>query len=166
MEMSLGRSSGRLPSPGPSYARAEPVRLRGATAAPEGPLVRLGMAKPSIMDDGWWLTSLWAEDDVGVLEAAMIAPPAGPPPGPPLSTMGPVIAGALAGLLAQDGGRQLIRLRMPPADDESRPWQRPLMLWAAIMWDPVRASMMRPNELAAELMRAFRTAIVAAGSPA
>ena len=77
----------------------------------------------------------------------------------------PVLAGALAGLLAQEGGRQLIRLRMPPADDESRPWQRPLMLWAAVLWDPVRASMMRPNELAAELMRAFRTAVLAAGSP-
>ena len=39
------------------------------------------------------------------------------------------------------------------------------MLWAAVVWDPVRASMMRPNELAAELMRAFRSAVVAAGSP-
>ena len=162
--MSLGRSSGRLPSPGPSYARAEPVRLRGTTG-PEGPLARLGMAKPSIMDDGWWLTSLWVEDDDGVLEAEMIAPVAGPPPSAPLTTLGPVIAGALAGLLAQEGGRQLIRLRMPPAEDERRPWQRPLMLWAAVVWDPVRASMMRPNELAAELMRAFRTAVVAAGSP-
>jgi hypothetical protein len=141
------------------------VRLRGAGSEPEGPLVRLGMAKPSIMDDGWWLTSLWAEDDEGVIEATDAAPASGPPPGAPLSTMGPVLAGALAGLLAQEGGRQLNRLRMAPAEDEARPWQRPMMLWAAVVWDPVRASMMRPNELAAELMRAFRTAVLAAGSP-
>ena len=53
----MSRSSDRVPSPGPSYARADPLRLHGSAVAPDGPLVRLGMAKPSIMDDGWWLTS-------------------------------------------------------------------------------------------------------------
>ena len=46
----MSRSSDRLPSPGPSYARADPVRLRGSTAETDGPLVRLGMAKPTGID--------------------------------------------------------------------------------------------------------------------
>ncbi len=28
---------------------------------------RLGMTAPSIMDDGWWLTHLWAADEDGVV---------------------------------------------------------------------------------------------------
>jgi hypothetical protein len=80
--------------------------------------------------------------------------------------MGPILAGALAGLLGQADGRQLIRLRMPPAPDESRTWARPLLMWVAVSWDPVRATTMRPNELARELLRAFGRAVEAAGSPA
>ena len=124
------------------------------------------MSAPSVMDDGWWLSTLWAADDDGVIDALAVAPAAGPPPGPPLQTMGPILAGALAGLLGQADGRQLIRLRMPPAENEARPWERPLILWVAVSWDPVRASTMRPNELARELLRAFGRAVEAAGSPA
>jgi hypothetical protein len=162
--------SARVPSPGPSFVRDEPLRLRapagteaeggGATA------VRLGMSPPSVMDDGWWLAHLWAEDDEGVVPASLVAPLGGPPPGPPLAVLGPALAGALAGLLGQEDGRQLIRLRMPPPEDEARPWERPLMLWVAVAWDPVRATTMRRNELARELLRAFRSAVLAAGSPA
>jgi hypothetical protein len=117
------------------------------------------------MEDGWWLTSFWVEDDDGVVSASAVTPVEGPPSGNPMAHIGPVLAGALAGLVGQEGGRQLIRLRMPPAPDEARPWERPLILWVAVAWDPVRTSMMRPNELAGELMRAFRNAVVAVGSP-
>jgi hypothetical protein len=122
------------------------------------------MLKPSIMEDGWWLTTLWVEDDEGVVEARAVAPVAGPPPGPPLAVIGPTLAGALMGLLDQEDGRQLIRLRMPEADDEAQLWRRPLLILAALRWDPVRASTKRENELAAELMRAFRNAIDVAGA--
>ena len=40
----------------------------------------------------------------------------------------------------------------------------PLIL-VAVRWDPLRASTMTTNQLAGELMRAFRRAIEAAGSP-
>ena len=69
------------------------------------------------------------------------------------------------GLLDQEDGRQLIRMRMAPAEDEAEPWRRPLMILTAVRWDPVRASTMRDNELVAEMMRAFRRAIDVAGAP-
>src|SRR4051794_35772124 len=84
----------RMPSPGPSFVREETVRLRAPSG--RGPQIRLGMAAPSVMEDGWWLTPLGAEDAEGVLDARAVAPLAGPPPGPPLSTIGPSLAGALA----------------------------------------------------------------------
>ena len=152
----------RLPAPGPSFVKEEAIRLPGG---PDTPAVQLGMSAPSIMDDGWWLTHLWASDEGGVVDASRVAPIGGPPPGPPLASMGPVLAGALAGLLDQEDGRQLIRLRMPPAEDASRPWDRPLLLMTAVRWDPVRSSTMRPNELARELLRAFARAVEAAGAP-
>jgi hypothetical protein len=127
--------------------------------------VRLGMLKPSIMEDGWWLTTLWVEDDEGVVEALAVAPLAGPPPGAPLQLIGPALSGALMGLLDQEDGRQLIRLRMAPADDEAQLWMRPLLILVALRWDPVRASTKTENELARELMRAFRNAVDGAGSP-
>ena len=157
-------SDERVPSPGPSFARAEPLRLRGV-AGDVGAKVRLGMAKPSITEDGWWLTTLWVEDDDGVVEARAVAPTAGPPPTPPLAVIGPTLSGALMGLLDVEHDRQLIRLRMPPADDNAQPWRRPLLLQVAVRWDPVRASTMRTNELAGELMRAFRQAVDVAGAP-
>jgi len=141
--------------------REEDVRLPGG---PEAPTVHLGMSAPSIMDDGWWLTHLWAADADGVLDASAVAALAGPPPGAPLDTIGPSLAGALAGFLDQEDGRQLIRLRMPPAPDAARPWARPLLLMTAVRWDPVRSATMRPNELARELLRAFARAVEAAGS--
>lgn len=154
-------SQSRLPSPGPSYIREETVRLasRGDDTTP----VTIGLTAPSIMDDGWWLTHLWAQDADGVVDARDAAPTAGPPPGPPLLSMGPLVAGALAGFIDQEDGRQLIRLRMPPAEDETRPWERPLLLMTAIRWDPVRTATLRPNELARELLRAFARAIEGVG---
>jgi hypothetical protein len=123
------------------------------------------MTAPSITEDGWWLTHLWAEDDSGVVPARAVAPVSGPPPGAPLGSIGPRLAGALMGLLDQEDGRQLIRLRMLPAPDEARPWDRPLVVMTAVRWDPVRSATMRENELARELLRAFTRALEAAGSP-
>jgi hypothetical protein len=154
----------RLPVPGPSFIREVEVRLHGAAGMADRSL-EVGMSQPSVVDDGWWLSTLWVADEDGVVDATAVAPVAGPPPGPPLQAIGPSLAGALAGLLGQADGRQLIRLRMPPAENEARPWERPLILWAAVSWDPIRASTMRPNELARELLRAFARSVEAARSP-
>jgi hypothetical protein len=153
-----------LPSPGPSFVREEPVTLRNSQPGSERKL-SAGMAAPSVMDDGWWLTHVWVTDDGGVIAAADIAPAAGPPPGTPLDALGPRVAGSLSGLIAEEDGRQLIRLRMPPAPNESRPWQRPLLCMVAIRWDPVRSSVMQRNELARELLRGFAAAVEAIGRP-
>jgi len=117
------------------------------------------------MDDGWWLTHLWVADESGVVDTMAVAPAGGPPPGTPLGAIGPRVAGALSGLIDQEDGRQLIRLRMPPAADESRPWERPLLCMLAVRWDPVRASVMQRNELARELLRGFAAAVEAVGRP-
>ena len=152
----------RMPSPGPSFARAEPIRLKGPGGS-LGPRVRLGMTKPTVMVDDWWVFTLWVEDDDGVLECRAVAPAAGPPPAPPLQVLGPTLANSLMGLLDQEDGRQLIRMRMAEADAD--PWARPLMILTAVRWDPVRRSTMRDNELVAEMVRAFRRAIDVAGAP-
>jgi hypothetical protein len=149
----------RLPVPGPSFAKEEAVTLR------DGAMLRAGMTNPSVMDDGWWLTNIWVADEEGVVSALTAAPAAGPPPGAPLHAMGPRVAGALSGLIAEEGGRQLIRLRMPPAEDEARPWGRPLICAVAIKWDPVRAAVMTQNQLARELLRGFAAAVEAVGRP-
>ena len=149
----------RLPVPGISFVKEELVSLR------DGLKLRAGMTNPSVMDDGWWLTNLWVGDDGGVASALSAAPAAGPPPGTPLEAIGPRIAGALSGLIAEAGGRQQIRLRMPPAADESRPWERPLICAVAIQWDPVRAAVMTKNQLARELLRGFAAAVEALGRP-
>ena len=154
----------RLPVPGPSFIREVEVRLHDRAGA-DGLRLEAGMSNPSIMDDGWWLSTLWVADTDGVVEAAAVAPTAGPPPGLPLQVIGPSFAGALAGLLGQADGRQLIRLRMPPAENEARPWERPLIVWVAVSWDPVRASTMQRNELARELLRAFAHSVQVASSP-
>ena len=152
----------RLPTPGPSFVREEEITLRAALGE-QGRKVLVGMSQPSVIDDGWWLTNLWVADERGVVDALDVAPSAGPPPGQPLASLGPRVAGALSGLIAEEGGRQQIRLRMPPAADESRPWGRPMVCMLAIRWDPVRASVMRKNELARELLRGFATAVEAVG---
>ena len=123
------------------------------------------MAQPTTTDDGWWLAVLWAADDAGVISAAEITPRAGPPPGPPLLTLGPLFTGALSGLVAEESGRQAVRLRLPPAPDEGNPWARPLVLQVALKWDPMRGATMTGNELAREALRAFGRAIVATGRP-
>ena len=99
-------------APGPSFVREELVVLRGPGIERR---LLLGMSPPSVMDDGWWLATLWAVDDHGVVDALVVAPAAGPPPEPPLLVLGPAFAGALSGLIAQEDNRQMIRFRLPPA---------------------------------------------------
>ena len=154
----------RLPVPGPSFVREETVRLHEGPGH-EGRAVRVGMSSPSTTDDGWWLAIVWAADDEGLIDARDVAPRRGPPPGPPLATLGPALGGALSSLVAQENGRQALRVRLPPAAAEDRPWERPLILQVALKWDPVRGAVMRPNELAREVLRAFARAIAAAGRP-
>ncbi len=89
----------------------------------------------------------------------------GPAPAPPLQVIGPTLSNALMGLLDQEDGRQLIRMRMGDAEDEAEPWRRPLMILTALRWDPVRKATLRDDELVAEVMRAFRRAIDVAGAP-
>ena len=151
--------SERLPVPGISYIKEDTVALR------DGEKLRAGMTNPSVMDDDWWLTNLWVGDADGVVEALAAAPAAGPPPGAPLEALGPRVAGALSGLVAESGGRQQIRLRMPPPADEARPWERPLICAVAIQWDAVRAAVMTRNQLARELLRGFAAAVEALGRP-
>lgn len=123
------------------------------------------MTVPSVTDDGWWLCHLWVGDDNGIVDALELAPVGGPPPGTPVAAIGPRLAGALSGLIGEEGDRQLIRLRMPPAADEARPWRRPMLVMLAIRWDPVRASTMSRNELAHELIVGFAAAAEAVGRP-
>ena len=153
----------RIPVPGPSFVREEPISGRHSSHA--GEALRAGMTAPSVMDDGWWLTHLWVEDEAGVVEALSVAPLAGPSPGTPVAAIGPRLAGALSGLIAEEDGRQLIRLRMPAAADESRPWERPMLCMLAIRWDPVRASVMSRDQLAHELIVGFAAAVEAVGRP-
>jgi hypothetical protein len=155
----------RLPVPGPSFVREEPVTLRGSRGEP-GTRLRAGMTRPSTMDDGWWLAHLWLADDRGVVPAIDVAPAAGPPPGTPLDALGPRMSGALQGLIAEEGGRQMLRLRMPPAEDEARPWERPMVCMLAVKFDPVRASVIQDNQLAREVLRGFAAAVEGMGRPA
>ena len=156
--------SERLRVPGPSFLRERGLRLHPTPDDPGRPVV-LGMGQPSTTDDGWWLAHLWVADDGWIVDAREVAPPAGPPPTPPPMIMGPVFAGALAGLIAEANGRQLVRLRLHPAGDPARPWERPLVLQVAIRWDPVRAALLRPTELAVEVLGAWARAVEACGRP-
>jgi hypothetical protein len=150
--------------PGPSYVRGETVRLHAGPNDP-GHTVALGMTQPTSTEEDWWLVVMWASDEDEIVSLRDIAPKAGPPPGPPLLTVGPLFTGALSGLLAEENGRQALRLRLPGPDSEGTPWDRPLVLQVALKWDPVRATTMTANQRAREALRAFGRAIAATGRP-
>lgn len=124
-------TTARLPPPGPSFVREEELALRAAGTAPRR-TIRIGMTAPSTTGDGWWLALLFACDEAGVVAAEQVAPIAGPPALPPLMALGPVFAGALAGLVAEEGGRQQLRMALPPPADERRPWTCPLLVRLAV----------------------------------
>ncbi len=57
----------RLPAPGPSFLREQPVQLGDR-------LARAGMSRPTTLADGWWLTLLWVVDDDGVVAVSRRGP--------------------------------------------------------------------------------------------
>jgi hypothetical protein len=147
----------RLPSPGPSFLRELELRVGDR-------ILRAGMARPTTGPDDWWLTVLWIVDDAGVVSFLAVAPPAGPPPEPPLARLGPILAGSLSGLVREEGGRLAIRLGpVAPPEDPDRPWRCPLAVRAAFGFEPMRAATLRPNDLAAAVLAAFRSAVIALG---
>jgi hypothetical protein len=142
----------RLAAPGPSY-------LRPLEIAP-GDTRRVGMSRPQTMADGWWVALLWCEEDGRLVEFADLGP-ATRPAGSPLQLLGPAIAGLLSGLVLARDGRQQLRLRLgqPPAD-ASRPWEAPLAVLAAFVFEPARVATMSDSELARTVLQAFRDALV------
>jgi hypothetical protein len=142
----------RLPAPGPSFLREIPLR--------PGEDRLLGIAQPQTIADGWWVTLLWCEIGGGLVEFRELAPATGIPPGSPLLRLGPGLAGALSGLILEEGGRQQLRVRLgqPPAD-ETRPWEAPLAILAGFRFEPARVLTMRDNELAQTVLEAFREAV-------
>ncbi|MEO8207936.1 MAG: hypothetical protein ABI598_02780 [Chloroflexota bacterium] len=143
----------RLPLPGPSYLREQPVRVGDR-------VLQAGMSRPTTGPDDWWLAVLWVQDSDGIISFRDVAPTAGPPPDPPLGRLGPSVAGALSGLILEDAGRLSIRLGlMVPPDDAERPWRCPLAIRAGFQWEPARAATMQPNLLAKEVLVAFSRSV-------
>ena len=112
------------------------------------------------MADDWWVGLLWVTDDEGLVTFREVAPAAGPPADPPLLRLGPLVAGALSGMILEEDGRQLLRLRLgiPPTDDRL-PWEAPLLVLSAFKWEPMRAATMEPAEIADAVLTAFRRAV-------
>ena len=126
---------------------------------------RAGMDRPTEIE-GWWLAVLWVADADGIVACRVAAPPAGPPADPPLLRLGPLFCGDLAGFVLEEDGRQQIRLRLPvPADDPEDPWSAPLVIQAAIRWEPARAAAMTQNALADVALTAFRRAVEGSHRP-
>ena len=122
----------RLPPPGPSFLREQTLRVGDLTW-------HAGMGRPSVGPDDWWLTVLWVRDEAGIVSFRDAGPAAGPPPEPPLARLGPAFSGGLSGLILEDGGRLAIR--------------------AGFRFEPARAATMTPNQLASEVLTAFRGAV-------
>jgi hypothetical protein len=121
--------------------------------------LRAGMDRPTEIE-GWWLAVLWVADEDGIVACRTAAPAAGPPPDPPLLRLGPLFSGGLAGFVLEDEGRQQLRLRLPvPPDEPDHPWSAPLVVQAAIRWEPARAATMTPNARADVALAAFRRAV-------
>lgn len=109
---------------------------------------------------------MWVADTGGLVEFTDLAPAAGPPPDPPLARLGPSFAGGLSGFVLEEDGRLQLRLGhvLPPGDPE-RPWRCPALVRLALRWEPAKATVLRDNELAAEVLTAFRRAVQALGRP-
>jgi hypothetical protein len=139
----------RLPTPGPSFLREQAVVIGTRE-------LRVGMSRPVTSDD-WWLTVLWVADGTEVVPFSDLAPAAGPPPEPPAARLGLALGGALSGLILEDDGRLQIRVAPAvPGQDPERPWRAPAIVRAGFRWEPARAATLRPNELATEVLTAFR----------
>jgi len=149
----------RLPPPGPSFVPAQEVRVGASRCL-------AGVGEPSTMADDWWVGLLWVADEDGLVPFRRVAPASGPPADPPLSRLGPLVAGALSGMILEEDGRQLLRLRLgvPPAD-ERLPWEAPLVVLAAFKWEPMRAATMTAQEVAAAVLAAFRRSVEGLARP-
>lgn len=146
-----------LPAPGPSFLREQELRVGGR-------VLQVGMSRPSMPADDWWMALLWVAADAALVSFVELAPAAGPPPDPPLARLGPALAGGLSGMILEDAGRLQIRLGLvAPPPDADRPWRCPAIVRAAFRWEPARAAALRPNALAAEVLTAFRRAIEGLG---
>jgi hypothetical protein len=74
--------------------------------------------------------------------------------------LGPLFSGGLAGFVLEDAGRQQLRLRLPvPPDEPDHPWSAPLVVQAAIRWEPARSATMTSNARADVALAAFRRAV-------
>ena len=123
------------------------------------------MTRPTTVDD-WWTAILWASDGGDVVAFTDLAPSAGPPPDPPLTRLGPALAGSLSGLILEDEGRLQVRLGLVvPPSDAARPWRCPVLVRVAFRWEPARAAVLRPNELAAEVLGGFKRSLEGLGRP-
>jgi len=121
------------------------------------------MSRPAEAD-GWWLAVLWVAGDDGLASFAELASAAGPPPEPPAARLGLTIGGSLSGLILEDGGRLQLRVAPAiPAEDPERPWRAPAIIRAGFRWEPARAATLRPNELATEVLTAFRRSVESLG---
>ena len=148
----------RLPAPGPSFIRELELNVGDRQ-------FWVGMDRPRELE-GWWLSLLWVAEGDELAEFRDLAPKAGPPPGPPLLRLGPALAGALSGLILEEDGRQMLRLRPgQPPSDEARPWEAPAAVLAAFRFEPARAATMQPNALAQAVLAGFRRAVEALGRP-
>jgi hypothetical protein len=147
----------RLPAPGPSFLREQELHVGERRFV-------VGMSRPSIPAEDWWTAVLWVAGEDGVATFVELAPAAGPSPEPPLARLGPALAGGLSGMILEDAGRLQIRLGLiAPPDDPERPWRCPAVVRAAFRWEPARAAAMRPNEIASDVLTAFRRAIEGLG---
>ena len=149
----------RLPPPGPSIVPELPVPSEAGRC-------RAGITQPSVLTDDWWVTLLWVADDDGLVPIRTLASPAGPPAEPPLARLGPAVAGSLSGMILEEGGRQMLRLRLGVAPEDDRlPWEAPLVVVAAFRWEPMRAATMSERELATVVLAAFGRSLGALARP-
>jgi len=143
----------RLPPPGPSYVPEQEVRIGDRR-------FRAGLGEPTTLADDWWVGLLWVADETGLVTFRQVAPAAGPPADPPLVRLGPLVAGALSGMILEEDGRQMLRLRLGvPPPDERFPWEAPLVVLSAFRWEPMRAATMDPIEIAEAVLAAFRRSV-------
>lgn len=142
----------RLPHPGPSYLKEQELRLGDR-------VLHAGMSRP-VTAEGWWLAVFWIADEEGIISFRDLAPVAGPPPEPPLFRLGPVLAGALSGMILEEDGRLAIRLTpFSPPENDAQPWRCPLAVRAGFRFEPALAATMTPNQLANQVLDAFRRAV-------
>ncbi len=139
-----------LAVPGPSFLREQEVRVGDRRYA-------AGMSRPASADE-WWVAILWLARGATLARFDDLTP-GGPPPEAPAARLGMSMAGSLSGLILEDAGRVQLRLGpvLPPGDPD-RPWRGPAILRVGVRWEPARAATLRPNELATEVLTAFRRA--------